>query len=251
MLGYVDYRSNGVPAAPTRVIEGLRFRAVYVRRGDTLAARLSAHVAARALHEAGVRCAVFPPDYPHRAIFALRGILPPPLTPLCHALAAEIVRRYAAQCALELHRAAVAFVASRVTPELRRAVWELSAETRYIVLRIPGSGELARALRRERGVAARVVGPEEALSADLTVCFEPCKAPREGMVLPLYAPESSDAYAPSVELELYAALFLAGALDVRPPDGLVERLTLWTAPEQSNRRPAQLAPACITGYTFA
>ena len=213
MLGYVDYRAEGSPAAPTRVIGGVRFRAVYVRRGDGIAARLSARAAARALRRHGVRCAVFPPDYPHRALFAGYGVSPPPVTPLYHAFAAGIARRYAARRGLDLHRAAVAFAAPRVTPELRQAVWELSAEARYIVLRIPdGGGELARLLRRERGVAARVAAPGEVVSVDLTVCFEPCEAFGGGAVLPLYAPEPPNG-APDAGLELRAALFLAGAFD--------------------------------------
>ena len=212
MLGYVDYRAEGGPAAPTRLIGGVRFRAVYVRRGEGAAARFSARLAAHALRRGGVRCAVFPPDYPYRGLFALCGVSPPPLTPLYHALAAPIVRRYAAQNALELRRAVVAFAAPYVTPELRRAVWELSAEARYIVLRIPGGGgELARSLRRERGVAARVAAPGESVSADLTVCFEPCGEAEQGTVLPLYAPELPGAYAPDGDPELRAALFLAGA----------------------------------------
>lgn len=233
MLGCVDYRADGSPAAPTRVIGGVRFRAVYVRRGDGIAARLSARAAARALRRSGVRRAVFPPDYPHRALFALYGVLPPPLTPLCHALAAPLTRRYAARHGLDLHRAAVAFAARHVTPELRRAVWELSAEARYIVLRIPEGGEkLACSLRRERGVAARVAAPGEAASADLTVCFEPRGTPVEGMVLPLCMPEPPDG-APGAGLELCAALFLAGApgasseklsARTRLLDGLIERL---------------------------
>ena len=218
MLGYVDYRADGAPAAPACVIGGVRVRAVYVRRGDGIAARLSARAAARALRRAGVRCAVFPPDYPHRALFAGYGVSPPPLTPLCHALAAGIVRRYAARRGLDLHRAAVAFAARHVTPELGRAVWELSAETRYIVLRIPGdSGELVRALRRERGVAVRVAAPGEAVSVDLTVCFEPCGASGKGAVLPLYVLEPPDIYVSGGNLELRAALFMAGALGT--PDG--------------------------------
>lgn len=211
MLGYVAYRAEGLPAAPARVIGGVRFRAVYVRRGDGLAARLSARAAARVLRRAGVRCALFPRDYPHRALFAGYGVSPPPLTPLYHALAAGIVRRCAARRGLKLHRAVVAFAAPRVTPELRRAVWELSADVRYIVLRIPGGGgELARELRRERGVAARSAAPEETVSADLTVCFEPCGVPGEGKILPLYAPDLPDDYVPVDDAELRAALLLAG-----------------------------------------
>lgn len=211
MLGYVVYRTEGSPAAPARVIGGVRFRAVYVRRGEGMAARFSARAAARVLRRDGVRCALFPPDYPHRALFARYGISPPPLTPLYHALAAGIVRRYAARRGLELHRAAVAFTAPRVTPEVRRAVWELSADVRYIVLRIPGEGgELARELRRERGVAARSAAPGEVVSADLTVCFEPCDASAEEEILPLYAPDLPDDCTPGADVELRAALFLAG-----------------------------------------
>lgn len=235
MLGYVDYREGGLGAASTRVIGGVRFRAVYVRRGNGIAARLSARAAAHVLRSGGVRRAVFPQDYPHRAVFAEYGVLPPPLTPLCHALAAGIVRRYAARRGLGLHRAAVAFAAPHVTPELRRAVWELSAETRYIVLRIPeGGGELARLLRRERGVAVRVAAPGETVSADLTVCFAPCGALGEGAVLPLYVPESPED-APGAGLELCAALCLAGAEGAEDGelaaqtellDELIERLRL-------------------------
>lgn len=222
MLGYVDYRAEGPSAAPARVIGGVRFRVIYVRRGDGIAARLSARTAARALRRGGVRCAVFPPDYPHRALFKGYGVSPPPLTPLYHALAAGIVRRYAARRGLDLQRAAVAFAAPRVTPELRQAVWELSDEARYIVLRIPGGGEeLARSLRRARGVAARVAAPEESLSAGLTVCFEPCEASGEGVALPLYAPEPPGGVS-GAELELCAALFLAGGSE----KGLLARVEL-------------------------
>lgn len=239
MLGYIAYRVDGSPAVPTRVIGGARFRVVYVRRGDGIAARVSARAAARALRRAGVRCAVFPPDYPHRALFARYGVLPPPLTPLYHALAAGIVRRYAVRRALDLRRASVAFAAPHVTPELRQAVWELSAEIRYIVLKVPGGGgELARSLRRERGVAARVAAPGENVSADLTVCFGPCGTLGEGAVLPLYEQEPSNG-APSAGLELRAALFLAGvsgasdgesAARTRLPDELLERAAFIAAP---------------------
>lgn len=244
MLGYIAYRAEEAPAAPARVIGGVRFRAVYVRRGGGIAARLSARAAARALQRAGVRCAVFPPDYPHRALFARCGVLPPPLTPLCHALAAPIVRRYAAEHGLDLRRAAVAFAAPRVTPELRRAVWELSAETRYIMLRIPGGGEeLARSLRRGRGVAARAAAMGELTSADLTVCFAPRGTPGEGAVLPLYAPERPDD-AFDAGLELCAALLLAGATESEAYPAqtelagkLLERLPLIAAPSTDNTAP--------------
>lgn len=171
MFGYVAYRAPEMP--PVRVIEGARFRAVYVLPESTLRARLSARAAARALARDGVREAVFPPEYPHREIFARRGIAAPQLTPLYRATAAAIVRRHLAQSKIDPRRASVTFAAESVTPELRRVVFALAADVRYIALAKPHGGDaLAQALRRELGVAAQV-GPLDTLpSADLVVAFD-------------------------------------------------------------------------------
>lgn len=210
MLGWVEYRTGDADAAPVRVIGGGRFRVVRTARGEGIAPRLSAYLAARALCREGVRCAVFPPDYPYREAFARRGVLPPPLTPLYHATAAAIVRRWMKQSGAP--HGTLAFAARSVSPELRRAVWELSASARHIAL-VPmrGAETLACALRRERGVAARILAPDEAADGCLTVCFEPCGT--FASPLPLYAPALRVEYDAEAPAELLAALLRAGALD--------------------------------------
>lgn len=211
MLGWVEYHSAGAREPPTRVLEGARFRVVYVLHGEGLRARLSARAAARMLRRDGVRCALLPPAYPWGAIFAARGILPPPLTPLYHATAAALVRRYMAQRGMDARDATLAFAAREPSPELRRAVWELSADVRHIVLRFPGAEEAARALRRQMGLAARVAAAGEAVGASLTVCFDPLEA--AGETLTLCEGALSAEYDSAYPNELLAALLLAGALD--------------------------------------
>lgn len=207
MFGYVAYRAPEMP--PVRVIEGARFRAVYVLPGNTLRARLSARAAARALARESVQAAVFPPEYTHRELFARYGIAAPPLAPLYRATAAAIVRRHLAQSEIEPRRASVAFAAESVTPELRRAVFALAADVRYIALAIPHGGDaLAQALRRKLGVAARV-GPFEMLpSADLVVAFDEteCDALRLDETLRVV-------YDSPYPNELLAALWRAGAIN--------------------------------------
>ena len=209
MYGYVAYHTAEEP--PYRVFGGVRFRAVYVAEGESLRARLSARAAARRLAREGVRCAVFPADYPYCEVFARYGVAPPPSAPLYRATAAAIVRRYLAQSGVEPRNAVVTFAAERVTPELRRAVETLCAEVRYIALAIPQDGDaLARSLRRDFGVAARV-GPLDALPrADLVVAFGDTNA--DSSVLRL--DESLDvAYDSELSNELLALLWRAGALD--------------------------------------
>ena len=91
MYGYVAYHTAEEP--PYRGFGGVRFRAVYVAEGESLRARLSARAAARRLAREGVRCAVFPADYPYCEVFARYGVAPPPSAPLYRATAAAIVRR--------------------------------------------------------------------------------------------------------------------------------------------------------------
>ncbi len=211
MLGYVVYRETGAPTPPLCVLDGVRFRVAYVVRGTGALARFSARSAARQLRRGSVRCAVFPPEYPYIEIFAAHGIGAPPLTPLYHATAAALTRRYMAQCGVEVQSATLAFSARELSPELRRAVRELSGEARHIVLDVPGAERFAYALRRECGVAARIAVPDEPPAADLTVCFDPCAA--EGEMLPLYAPDLSVRYDSEHPNELLAAFLHAGALD--------------------------------------
>lgn len=205
MFAYVSYRSPDMP--PIRSIGGARFHAVYVAEGDSVRAKLSARAAARALRRAGVRSAVFPPDYPYRSIFARFGVLAPSLAPLYRATAAQIVRRYMEQRGIVPRSATIVFAASAVTPELRRCVESLCADVRYITLAVPrGGNALADALRREFGVAAHPGTPDTA--AGLTVVFD--DIPTVGNVLRLdEALRVSYDNAPSTEL--LAALWRMGA----------------------------------------
>ena len=209
MLGCVAYHTAEEP--PYRVIGGARFRAVYVARGETLRAWLSARAAARMLAREGIRRAVFPPDYPHREVFARYGVAPPPLAPFYRATAAAIARRYMTQCCVEPRSAVAAFAAESVTPELRHTVESLCAEVRYIVLAAPRGGEaFAQKLRRDHGVAAQVVSSDALPHADLILAFG--GAPDVDDVLRL---DWSSGVVYDIELtnELLATLWCAGALD--------------------------------------
>lgn len=215
----VCYREPHRETPPVRIVAGARFRAVCVARGGSLRSRLSAYAAAETLAREGVRCAVFPPDYAFAALFARRGVMPPPLVPLHLATAAAIIRRCMAQQALEPSRATLAFLADAVTPELRRAVWALAGEARYIALAVPGGETLARALKRERGVAARLLPPDGRFCADLTAAFSPCAARND--VLPLCDPALEVRYEGGLPPALLAALWAMGAVDA---EGLAVRV---------------------------
>ena len=192
-----------------RVVEGVRFQAVYATGGETLRARLSQRAAARALARRGIREAALLAQDVDRAVFTKRGIAPIGTVPLYRATAAAIVRRYLAKKGLSPHDTTLAFAAERVTPELYRAIESLSADVRYLALRAPDGAALAGRLQRERGVAVRLCD-KVPLHANLTVVFDNTVA--EGNVLRLddTLRVSYDSPYPNV---LLAALWRAGALD--------------------------------------
>jgi len=181
-------------------------RVVRVPRGAGLRARLAARAAARRLCDAGVRRAVFPPDYPFREAFASRGIAAPPLAPLYRASAPAIVRRCMEQMGLAARRAEVMVCAQAVSPELRAFAFELCREVRYLSVMAPRGGEeLMRELRRERGVAPR-------FRPDLTVSFDGAAADGSVLRLDETLRVRYDSPLPNAVL---AALWSAGALDAR------------------------------------
>ena len=158
-----------------RVVEGVRFYAVYVTGGETLRARLSRRAAVRALARQCVREAVFLTKQADRGSFAKRGVVPISAVPLYCATAAEIVRRYLAQEGMDPRGITLAFAAKRMTPELYHTIESLSADVRYLVLCAPDGAALTSRLQRERGVAVRLCGEERA-HADLTVAFDEAEA---------------------------------------------------------------------------
>lgn len=209
MFGIIAYHTTEMP--PVQVIDGVRFRTVPVTRGQSLRARFSARTAAGKLRRERVRYALFPTDYPHCALFARGGILPPPLAPLFRAAAPAIVRRYMATRGLDPHAAMVAFAARRVTPELRRCVTGLCGEIRYLALCVPDGGEaLARTMRRDCGAAVRVGTPDALPHPDLTVVFDDMPVSGETLRLDETLAVSFDSPRSNA---LLALLYSAGALD--------------------------------------
>lgn len=209
MLACISYRSQ--PAPPFVVYGGVLFRAVSVREGRSLRAGLSAHAAARTLRREGVRCAVFPPDYPYRALFSRCGVDAPSPVPLYRATAPGIVRRYLVQRGVSPNAATVAFCAEAVTPELRACVESLCADVRYLMLSVPRGGEaLARELRRKIGVAAQAGALDALPRPDLAVSFDGACVDRGALRLDGSLGVTYDS---KYSNELLAALYLTGALD--------------------------------------
>ncbi len=209
MFGLIAYRTEETP--PVQVIDGVRFRAVGVTRGESLRARLSARAAAGTLRQADVRYALFPADYPYAAPFARCGVVSPPLAPLYRAAAPAIVRRCMMQRGIEARHAMVAFAAERLTPELRRCVTALCRDIRYIALCIPDGGEgFARALLRDYGVAARVGRADALPRPDLFAVFDGTSVPGEALRLDEALDVAFDSPRPSA---LLALLHRAGRLD--------------------------------------
>lgn len=214
MLGLVGYREHGERAAEIRVIRGVRFCAVNILPGTGMRARWSLYCAARTLARADAHRAVVETDDAAREYLAERGVSEVSAAPLYRATAEAIARRYLAQKGIDPAHATVAFAGERVTPELRRAVFLLARDVRYVVLRIPrAEAELARSLRAEMGVAARLAASDEDVRADLTLCFEPCEAARGG--LRLYDPALTVEYDDELPTRLLSALWSAGTLDVQ------------------------------------
>ena len=116
MFGLVEWRGAGERCgAREKRLDGVRFLAVGIRRGDGLRAVWSLRTAARTLERYGVTQAVFPRGFSLYERFAARGIVPVDVRPLREAAAAAIARRVMAQQEIAPRRATVALCAARVT----------------------------------------------------------------------------------------------------------------------------------------
>lgn len=205
MFGLICCRGAQEPTY--REIEGVRFRAVCVTEGESLRARLSCRAAARTLAREGVREAVFPPEQIYHKAFNRYSVAPISPVPLYRATAASVVRRYMTQLGIAPQRATVTFAAAEVTPEFRRMVESLSADVRYIALRVPDSGRLAAALQRQRGVAVQRLEQDAPV---LTVAFD---AVETGGCVLRFDNALRVAYDSAYPNSLLTALWRAGALD--------------------------------------
>lgn len=89
MFGLVEWRGAGERCgAREKRLDGVRFLAVGIRRGDGLRAVWSLRTAARTLERYGVTQAVFPRGFSLYERFAARGIVPVDVRPLREAAAA-------------------------------------------------------------------------------------------------------------------------------------------------------------------
>ena len=185
MLGLVSYRDAGEKNG-ARTLCGVRFCAVYIARGEGMAARLSARRAAKYLKWHRVRYAVFPKDYPCKSAFARFGILPPSDWALRQVKAAEIVRCAMAQRGLRPECARIALLSAAPSAALEAAARELARDVRYLSLCTPGQERIARSLRWDCGASVYEVQRGDHLASDLAVCFDDVPLPF-GAVLPLAA----------------------------------------------------------------
>lgn len=172
MFGLVEWRGAGERCgAREKRLDGVRFLAVGIRRGDGLRAVWSLRTAARTLERYGVTQAVFPRGFSLYERFAARGIVPVDVRPLREAAAAAIARRVMAQQEIAPRRATVALCALRVTRAYAAAAETLAADTRYLQLcTAQGGWELSQRLRSRFGVAAPVLRVPE--GADIVLCFD-------------------------------------------------------------------------------
>ena len=135
MFGLVEWRGAGERCgAREKRLDGVRFLAVGIRRGDGLRAVWSLRTAARTLERYGVTQAVFPRGFSAYERFAARGIVPVDVRPLREAAAVAIARRVMAQQEIAPRRATVALCAARVTRAYAAAAETLAADTRYLQL---------------------------------------------------------------------------------------------------------------------
>ena len=179
MFGLVEWRGAGERCgAREKRLDGVRFLAVGIRRGDGLRAVWSLRTAARTLERYGVTQAVFPRGFSLYERFAARGIVPVDVRPLREAAAAAIARRVMAQQEIAPRRATVALCALRVTRAYAAAAETLAADTRYLQLCTAQGGF---------GVAAPVLRVPE--GADIVLCFDDAAeiSAARGIVLPLGA----------------------------------------------------------------
>ena len=140
MFGLVEWRGAGERCgAREKRLDGVRFLAVGIRRGDGLRAVWSLRTAARTLERYGVTQAVFPRGFSLYERFAARGIVPVDVRPLREAAAAAIARRVMAQQEIVPRRATVALCATRVTRAYAAAAETMAAAP---VLRVPEGADI-------------------------------------------------------------------------------------------------------------
>ena len=226
MLGWIRYGEAEVPRIERRRFGDAAVLAVCVPRCRGVRGVFAARRAASFLARQRVRLAVFPAHYPYTDIFRRGGIDAPDVTRLHLGCASQIALLALHRRGVAAENANIALVSEAVCGELHSAAYSLARAVRYLTLRTPDAEALARALRREYGVAAKVLRQNDAVRADFALSFdaaaEGCTALADERLEVSYravlgGEECTDA-------PLLAALLSAGALRAR--DIRAERLIL-------------------------
>ena len=226
MIGWIRYEEAGQARIERRRYGDTAVLAVRVPRGTGLRALFAAHRTASLLARQRVRLAAFPADYPYTDIFLRRGIAASDVAYLNRACAPQIALSALRQSGAAAENATVALVSEKACRELHSAAHSLARTVRYLTLRTPDAETLARALRLEYGVAAKVLREDDAVRADLALSFD---AQEEGCIV--LTDEHLEASYSAVldgqqctDAPLLAALLAVGAL--RAQDIRLERLIL-------------------------
>ncbi len=226
MIGWIRYEEAGQARAERRRYGDTAVLAVRVPRGTGLRALFAARRTASHFARQRVRLAAFPTDYPYIHAFLHRGIASPSVTRLNLACAPQIALLALRQSGRAAENANVALVSGKVCGELHSAAHSLARTVRYLTLRTPDAETLARDLRLEYGVAAKVLREGDALRTDLALSFD---AAGEGCIA-LGDAHLEASYGAVLDGEictdapLLAALLAVGAL--RAQDIRLERLIL-------------------------
>ena len=225
MIGWIRYEGAGMPRIERRRFGDTAVLTVRVPRGMGLRAWFTARRAASLLARQRVRLAAFPADYPYTDVFLRRGMASSDVMRLNLACAPQIALSALQQSGVAAENANVALVSEKTCGEVHSAAHSLARAVRYLTLRTPDADTLARALRLEYGVAAKVLREDDAIRVDLALSFdaqEDCLALNDARLEASYSAVLDGERC--TDTPLLAALLSAGAL--RAQDIRLERLIL-------------------------
>ena len=226
MLGWIQYEKMGEARIERRWFGDTAVLAVRVPRGKGLRSLFAAHRAAQLMARRRVRLAAFPAGYPYTDTFLHREITPSNITQLHLGCASQIALSALRQRGIAAENANVALISGKMCRELHGTAHSLARTVRYLTLRTPDADALAHVLRREYGIAAKVLRESDAIRADLALSFD---AAREGCIA-LSDAHLETTYSSVLDGEtctdapLLAALLSTGAL--RTQDIRLEHLIL-------------------------
>lgn len=217
MIGWIRYEEAGAPRMERRRFGDTAVLAVRVPRGRGVRGALAAYRASSLLARQRVRLAAFPADYSYTDAFLRRGIAASDVTRLSRVLAPEIALLALRQRGIAAENANAALLSKAPSEEVRSAARSLARAVRYLTLQTPDADALARALRLEYGVAAKVLREGDAVRADLALSFdaagEGCLALGDAHLEASYSAALGEERC--TDAPLLAALLSAGALRAR------------------------------------